>query len=206
MKKYIALTILSILCLFLEVHAAEPQRKKNKKSVVEVEDTHIKHKPTVYMDISSKRVDYRTIKATIEKKLKAGCDTLFMTVFSNTGAAVKCPTFENFGVSDNLFTRSASLTPTQLSTIAAHEGKTKIIVVVNLFTNNTNFENESGHLLFSNEGMRFVDDYLKQVFYGTDIPLCRINTNCTEKEQAMFIDPLIEKMKNASVKVMLNKF
>lgn len=158
------------------------------------------------MDISSKKADQRTIKANVDKKLKAGCDTLFVTVFSNTGAAVKCPTFENFGVSDNLFTRSASLTPAQLSSIVAHGGNTKIVVVVNLFNNNTNFRNESGHSLFSDEGMRFVDDYMRCVFYGTNIPLCRINTNCTEEEQAMFLNPLIRKMKTAGVKVIENRF
>lgn len=204
MRKYIL--ILLAICLISEVCVAEPQRKRKKKAVVEAVEAHVKHRPTVYMDISSKRVDSRTIKANIDKKLRAGCDTLFITVFSNTGAAVKCPSFENFGVSDNLFTRSASLTPSQLSAIVAHEGTTKIVIVVNLFTNNTHFEDESGHLLFSNEGMRFVDDYLRCVFYGTNIPLCRINTNCTDKEQSMFVDPLIKKMKTAGVHVILNRF
>lgn len=204
MRKYIL--ILLAVCLISEISVAAPQRKRKKKADVEVAETHVKHKPTVYMDISSKRVEARTIKANIDKKLKAGCDTLFITVFSNTGAAVKCPTFENFGVSDNRFTHSASLMPSQLSSIVANGGKAKIVVVVNLFTNNTHFEAESGHPLFSNEGMRFVDDYLRCVFYGTDIPLCRINTDCTKREEAMFIAPLIEKMKNAGVKVILHKF
>lgn len=196
-----------VLCCFVgEIYASLPQRKKNKKSAVEVVETHVKHKPIVYMDISSKKVEFRTIKANIDKKLRTGCDTLFVTVFSNTGAAVKCTTFENFGVSDNLFTRSASLTPAQLTSIAANGGKTEIAVVVNLFNNNTNFKNESGHSLFSAEGMRFVDDYMRCVFYGTGVPLCRINTNCTPQEQVMFMDPLIKKMKTAGVNVILNKF
>ncbi|MEG2493972.1 MAG: hypothetical protein RSF94_07645 [Rikenellaceae bacterium] len=203
-----SILIISILLCVGVLFAGEPQRKGRKRAVeVEKEAIHVsKHRSTVYMDISSKKVEYRTIKYNVDKKLRSGCDTLYITVFSNTGAAVRCTTFENLGDPKNLFVKSASITPTQLSSIVTNGVKTKIVIVINLFKNNTRFQSEIGHDLFSDEGMRFVDDYLKQVFYNNNIKHCRINTNCSSKQQKLFVDPLVEELKDADVNVILNSF
>ncbi len=160
--------------------------------------------PSVFIDLSSRSTDAKTLRARLKKTGKGSYDKIYLMVFTNSGAGVRNDAFTHTSKPVNTFMRANALTPQQLSGILMSAPEETPVVMINLFRDNRHFREVTGHQLFSDEGMRFVDDFMKGLFYKNRIPVCQLNADCSEEERVRFVDPLVRQIEETGTRVEYN--
>lgn len=182
--------------------------RKNKRGVVKEAylsaTSALEQMPSLFIDLSSRSTDVKSLRAQIKRAVKGSYDKIYLMVFTNSGAGIRNNTFNQTAKPNNTFMRGNALTSSQLASVIAAEKEAEPVIMINLFRDNRHFRETTGHTLFSDEGMRFVDDFMKGLFYKKNIPFCQLNAHCSDEERERFVEPLVRRIEETGTKVEYN--